>query len=805
MAAKQPLPNNNGIVPESDPQEQQASPLGDSDLAHIDISADLPSDTRLRITLELLPSSGQDRSATEEENRVDKKTSSSAYTLSIEPDLSPHPGTGRSKASITLPLSSLPAPDAVTPGHSRQVGWKRHWLSATARLQAAWPFSLPVTLFGLAVGLYLIIRLVGLERFPIYFFTDEAVNTLLAADLLRDNFHNYAGDFLPTFFVNGGEYRLGSTVYIQLLPYVLFGKSVLVSRATSVLLTLAATVAIALLLRDVFKLRNWWMGVLILSAMPVWFLHSRTAFESPAAVSFYALFLFFYFRYRYQNPGELYLALIFGALAFYAYSPFQLVVVITGGLLLLSDLRYHWKQRTYGLRAAAILALLALPYLRFINAHPEANAVSLRAVDSYWLESLTLPQKLSRFLSEYLRGLSPSYWFSPLQDELVRHVMKGYGFLGQASLPFFVIGLWISLKSIRSSAHRAILIALLAAPAGAATVQLGVTRALGIVIPAAILTALGVAQVLRWLENWRLSPGLLSLSTFAVLAFANLFMFRDALVNGPTWFPDYGMSGMQYGATRLFPAIERILQQEPGTRIVLTPQWTNGADVVARFFLGDPLPVEIDSIEGYMFQRKPLDENTLFVMIPEEYQKVLESGKFTQVRVEQTLPYPNKQPGFYFVRMQYVADIDEILAAERQQRSQLQEAYLTYQGQEVLVRIPMLDIGEAAHLLDSDPDTLARTLETNPFVVEMQFSQSRPLEGLSLILGSAQVHLTVLLYESPDLEPLNYEADFQGSPEQPEAVLSFGKRIDVERLHLEVRDLHQAETGHVHIWQIELQ
>jgi len=805
MAAEQPLQENNGIVPESDPQEKQAVSPGDSDLAHIDISADLPPDTCLRVTLELLPSPGPDRGVAEREDRVEGEDTGSAYAVYGDSDEGSKPGMGRRRVKVSLPLSSVPTSDAVCLAHRRPEGLRGRWLSTVARLNPAWPFALPETLFGLAVGLYLIIRLVGLERFPIYFFTDEAVNTLLAADLLRDNFHNYAGDFLPAFFVNGGEYRLGTTVYMHLLPYILFGKSVFVSRATSALLTLAAAVAIAVLLREVFKLRYWWIGVLVLSAMPVWFLHSRTAFESPAAVALYALFLVFYLRYRYKNPGELYLALIFGALAFYAYSPFQLVVIMTGGLLLLSDLGYHWEQRAYGLRAAAILALLALPYLRFINAHPEANAVSLRAVDSYWLEPITLPQKLSRFLAEYFRGLSPSYWFSPLQDELVRHVMKGYGFLGRASLPFFAIGLWVSLRSIRSSAHRAILIALLAAPAGAATVQLGVTRALGIVIPAAILTALGAAQVLRWLENWRLSPGLLSLSAFAILAFTNLFMFQDALINGPTWFTDYGMSGMQYGATKLFPAIKKVLQQKPATKIVLTPQWTNGADVVARFFLDDPLPVEIDSVEGYMFQRKPLDEDSLFVMIPDEYQKALESDKFTQVQVEQTLPYPNKQPGFYFVRMQYVSNIDELLAAERRQRSQLQEAYLAYQGQAVLVRFPMLDIGEPAHLLDGDPNTLARTLEANPFVVEMEFVQPRPVAGLSVILGSTQAHLTALLYESPNLEPVKYEADFQGSVTEPQAVLSFGKNINANRLHLEVRDLHQSELGHVHIWQIELQ
>jgi hypothetical protein len=41
-----------------------------------------------------------------------------------------------------------------------------------------------------------------------------------------------------------------------------------------------------------------------------------------------------------------------------------------------------------------------------------------------------------------------------------------------------------------------------------------------------------------------------------VLAGYNVFMLRDALVNGPTWFKDYGLGGMQYGADQIFGEIK---------------------------------------------------------------------------------------------------------------------------------------------------------------------------------------------------------------------------------------------------------
>ena len=236
----------------------------------------------------------------------------------------------------------------------------------------AWPYSLDMTLFGLAILLYLTSRLVGLSSFPIYFFSDEAVQTVLATDLLRDNFSSSDGEFLPTYFYNVDKYSLGTTVYLQVLPYLLFGKSVFVTRLTSLLLTLLAAISVGLILKDIFKLPYWWCATLLLSITPAWFLHSRTAFETVTMVSFYAAALYFYLRYRYEDPRFLYLALALFALSFYSYNPGQVVVVVTGLLLLISDARYHWQNRGVALRGLGVLVLLAIPYIRFQITHPAA-------------------------------------------------------------------------------------------------------------------------------------------------------------------------------------------------------------------------------------------------------------------------------------------------------------------------------------------------------------------------------------------------------------------------------------------------
>ena len=689
-----------------------------------------------------------------------------------------------------------------TPGPAAQ-----RWLWATSRLlrSLTHPLALPALLFAAALLVYLTTRLVGLENWPIYFFTDEAVHTMLASDLVRDGFENYAGDFLPAFFENGGKYRLGFSVYLHVLPYLLFGKSLFVTRATSALITLLCAGAIGLTLRKVFRLSYWWSGVLFLSIIPAWFLHSRTAFEYAIAVTLYSLFLYFYFIYRTQNPRRLYLALIFGALAVYSYSPVQMVVVVSGVLLALIDVRYHWQNRAVALRGVGLLALLALPYLRFALMHPDANYESMRALGSYWLTPLSLPEKLGKYLLEYAKGINPLYWFLPNLSDLNRHLMKGYGNILLGTLPFFALGLAAALRRIRLPEYRILLVALLAAPTGTALVALGITRALVMVVPVALLTALGAETVLKWLEKLRLAPKALAIGLFAILSLVNFYMLGDALKNGPTWYEDYSLGGMQYGGKQLFTAVLDYAAKHPDQQVLVTPDWANGPDVVARFFAPEPMPFSIGAINGHLFQQLPLTDTMVFVMTPQEYDQVLTSGKFQDIRVEKELPYPNGETGFYFVRLRYVDNIAQILQIEAELRRHLNVQTISIDGEPVEVGYSLLDMGEPAALFDGDPHTVARTLEANPLVVELAFSQPRDLSGLTVIIGSATMNVTVTIYApQPGAPAVQLTETLSGSVAAPQGSIEFGQAYPAQTVRLEFYDLGQGEPGHVHIWEITL-
>src|SRR5438876_903355 len=62
------------------------------------------------------------------------------------------------------------------------------------------------------------------------------------------------------------------SMYVQAVALILFGKSLLVTRTTSVVVSLLAAGAVGLTLKEVFKARFWWAGTLLIGAIPAWLL-----------------------------------------------------------------------------------------------------------------------------------------------------------------------------------------------------------------------------------------------------------------------------------------------------------------------------------------------------------------------------------------------------------------------------------------------------------------------------------------------------------------------------------------------------
>jgi hypothetical protein len=654
---------------------------------------------------------------------------------------------------------------------------------------------------------YLFTRLQGLEDYPIFFFTDEAVQSILASDLIRDGWQNYEKDFMPTFFQNNAVYNLSLSVYLQVIPSLLFERTPAITRAASVLTTLLAAIWVGLIGRDILKISNWWLGPALLSITPAWFLHSRTAFETVLMVSFYAGFLYYYLLYRLHNPRYLYLAFLMGALALYSYMGGLIVIPLTFILMLLFDLPYHWRQRATLVKGLLLLALLSAPLLRFLVSHPGEILVRMARYQSFMLTPTPFTDKLLSYLSNYFSGLNPLYWFFPNNIDLVRHQMNGYGHVWWFFLPFTIIGMWLLAKHWwRGGAARPIFAAILAIPIGAAMVGPGITRLLSMVLPLTIACTVGLEHAAKWAAariGIRFSNHIY-ISLFTILVSMNGYMLFDALKNGPLWSEDYGLHGMQYGAIQVFDEIETLLALAPQTIIDLSPNWTNGADVLARYFMGDPIPIQMRSIQGYMDEYLPIHEKQLFIMTAEEYEQALKEPKFTDLQVDQILPYPDGRQGFYFIQMRYSENATALFAEEQKEQQSIQESTLMLFEQMVLIHHTGLDMGEISHVFDSNPATLVRTAKVNPLEIILEFEEGIIMSSITLRVGGAPLHIAVALNPESNPQGPSYSLDLPETPNPRAASIALPAPQTIQSLRIQVINPRDGENTHVHLWDIEI-
>ena len=685
------------------------------------------------------------------------------------------------------------------------------WPNARPRAEAGAPSPaeeqpLDKWLLVLSAAVFAATRLISVEAFPIYFFTDEAANTVLAAEFVRDGFFDASGHFLPTFFANTEKLSLSASVYLQVIPYLLFGRSVLVTRATAALIALSGTVAVGLILKNAFHLRFAWLGVALLTITPAWFLHSRTAFETSLYVAMFAWFLYFYSRYRQGHAPSLFLAVIFGGLAFYSYNTGQAGLLLAGLLLFVTDVRFHWQNRKAVALGVLLAGLMAVPYLRFLGEHPGETERRLGLVDSYMVRpGVTDSEKVVRYVGEYALGLSPRYWYAPDNGrDLIRHRMKDFGNILWPTLPLALLGLGLAFRSWRDPTHRAVLIAAFTAPAGAALADIQVTRVLVFVVPMAVLSALGASTLLVLVAR-RIGYSRTALAAFGLLALVGGGMLQQAVVRGPTWYSDYGLGGMQYGAREVFEEASVFLTQRPESQVWIFPTWLNGSDVLRRFFAPGETRIHLLSLESFLAERFDSMERAILVLSREDFRRVIETGKFSEVRIDRILPLPDGRPGFYFVRMGYSVEADVIFAAENEARRQMVEEEAVVGGRTVLVRHTPFDMGGIGDLFDGDPETLVRTAAINPAVIEVDFGEAVSITAVTITTSRMEVGLRIRTFGPPTAQSEPVETTFSAQLQGPTLnVVLDPPPGPIVRIVIEVKDPIGIPTFSIHLRDLQL-
>ena len=699
---------------------------------------------------------------------------------------------------VLKPRSPLPFPE----GAEVELAVRRSSGDRPLKRNPEW------VLFACTVALYLFTRFWSLSDFPIYFFCDEALQALQAERLVAENFRDAKGVPFPVFFELAPQ-RWGPlfAAYVHVPTVVVFGKKVFYTRATCVIMSLFGAVAVGLILKLAFAARWWWSGTLLLAMFPAWFLHSRTAFQSVVATAFYAGFLLGYLLYRTVSPRYLYATVCLGAAAFYSYSNTQTVVASTVSLLLFSDLSYHRQNWRVMVRGLLLGALLAIPAVVFYSSESHYATEHLRAIGSYWVADKTLGSKLSELFLTYVRGLSPLYWFFPNDYDLARHRMQGYGHLNTAVLPLVLAGLAGCIWRIRSPQHRVVLAAALSAPFAGVMLDVAITRVLAFIVPAGLLAALGVEAAGRCLER-RSSTNLVSLGIFIALAAPSLLMLRDSVTNGPLWYRDYGLYGMQYGARQIFEeAVPAYLKKDPQARLFVSPAWANGTEWFLPYFLSPQQRgrVQLLNVDYLLARRRTIDPNALFVMTQPEYRKAASSPKLKAPMVEKVLPYPDGTPGFYFARVAYSERADAIFDQEKKESRVLVNDQIQLDGEPITVAHSRFDMGGLKDLFDKDPRSLARGSDANPLVIEFLFPRPRRISTLRATLGTMDFSLSVALYRVGSPEPAIYRHTYHGLPPDPTVEIPFASPPDLcGRIRVEILQENASEEVHIHVRELSL-
>jgi hypothetical protein len=268
----------------------------------------------------------------------------------------------------------------------------------------------------------------------------------------------------------------------------------------------------------------------------------------------------------------------------------------------------------------------------------------------------------------YVSAFDPVYWFTyRFNPGEVRHLWKDRSFIPMIlSVPFF-IGLMYSLMTIRSITSRSVLVFLLAGPLPVFFVETHVQRIFYIIPAFVLITSIGVNFVFGLIRG-----------SFIRLLFASLFLtgivYDSAMLlreaeGALLWYSDYGIRGLQWGAQAIFrDAIPRLLSEDSSIRIVPSSYWANGPESFPEFFLDESQRNRLVIRSFDVFHSREvmrIPPEFVFVLDPTERMMVENSPRFRRLSPILEVPYPDGSRGFTFTRIEYVDNIDEVIAQQR--------------------------------------------------------------------------------------------------------------------------------------------
>ncbi len=660
-----------------------------------------------------------------------------------------------------------------------------------------------------ALALYIVLVLVQIDRYPVYFFADEAISGVDAYSIAHTG-ADHTGKSFPLFFEGLGEYPLSLTVYLQVPLIAAFGKSVWAVRTATALLSLLGVLALYLTLRHVFDCRFAWFAPLLLALSPFWYLHSRTGFEYVPATAFFLLYLYFTARSLEGGLRFVVLAAVSAAASFYCYTPGRGWVVVATVLTTLALAPTHSALWRRWLLLVGLLAILLTPYVVLQITHPEIALRRLESAGYVNFAQLPVVEKVEHFGREYLRAVDPWFWFTwdgtPHEGPIQRHVIPELPLVPIWLAPFSLAGLVFCLSRLRRPETRIVFAFMLAVPVPASLLETNSHRCLPVGAFLVLFGGIGLDKVLSWLPARRLGRhGAVGALTAFLVAYAVWFSSytRHESIRR---YSDYGFFGLQMGAPQLFDWIGH--NAERFTSVYLATNLFNTGDVFARFFLPQRAldKVVMSNLDEVCRGRLTWPEGAVFIF-PEAFPVSTRSaGCPLDIRVLHTVNDPLGRPlmmaGTLTRERGFSGWAAENLAKVR---SSVEETAMAY-GDLVTVEHPRFDIGSLVDLFDDNPRTITRTQLVNPARYEIRFGTTRRLSRIGVVVANTTEADVTVTTAGPDGETFSKRQHYSRYRGDAETVL-FPSALptSASALTIEVKLTDQDEFGSVHLsgitWQ----
>ncbi len=499
-------------------------------------------------------------------------------------------------------------------------------------------------LFSLILFLGGFLRFYHLDKNPSGFFADEASVGYNAYSLLKTG-HDEHGKFLPIFFEAFGEYKNPVLIYSLIPSIALFGLSEFSTRFVPAVYGALTIVLFFFLTKKLFNSRVALISSFFLAISP-WHIHlSRISLEGLAPFIFFLTLSFYLFLVGQKNSRILILSFLFWGITLYTYFPSRLFtpLLLSSSILIYPKPRRNQKLLIFCLLIFGFTALPLVFHLHSGEGLARWNQVSIFA------DNLTIKQTFLKTAWSYLDHFSLKFLFE-LGDSgfpnqfITRHSIIGLGQLYWFQLPLLLVGIFYLFRGGLKKEANILLIWLLLYPLGSIFTKAPgpqATRSFAGVVPFQIITALGLWQILEFINNnipkkahyiYPVSKLLIFL-TISLSFIHFLFRFNEYPLRSSNYW------GWQYGPKEI---INYFIEVEKNYDELIMSNQFNAPMIFLKFYAPENCQrCKIENINLYDPSKKQL-----FALPPND----LENKGYN---TKKTIYYLNKKIAFKIVEFNY--------------------------------------------------------------------------------------------------------------------------------------------------------